>query len=86
MSCNISSHLIKNILASSSKVAAGYNTAMPNFSQVSVVKMLMAAPKSTNVFGKEWLEMCTVTMEFPASSYFTGNSLPSNKSDSIPTT
>ena len=54
MSCNIPSSLITDLSASSSKVDVGSNIVIPNFSPVSVVKMLMATPKSTNLFEKEW--------------------------------
>ena len=66
MSCNVPSGLKTDLSASSNKVV-GSKAVIPNFSQVLVVNMLMAAPKSTNVFGKEWPEICTVTMGFPGS-------------------
>ena len=67
-------------------MVVGSKAHMHNFSQAPVVRILMAGPRSTNVFGNEWPEICTVTMGFPGSSYFTGDSLPKNKSNSVPTT
>ena len=86
MSCNIPFGPITYLLASSNSVAVGSKVDMPNFSHVHIVKVLMDTPKSTNVFGKEWPKICTVTMGFPWFSYFMGVSLPNNKSDSPPTT
>lgn len=51
-----------------------------------VVRILIAAPKSTEAFGKEYPLIFTVTIVFPGSSYFTGASLPNSKSDKVPTT
>ena len=48
--------------------------------------MLNVAPKSTKAFGKEHPLICTVTIGFPGSSYFTGASLRDSESDRVPTT
>ena len=67
MSCTIPSGLITDLSANSRSVAVGSRTGMPSFSQAPVVRMLMASPRSTNVFGNECPEICTVTMGFPGS-------------------
>ena len=51
-----------------------------------VVRILIAAPKSTKAFGNDYPLICTVTIGFPRLSYFTGASLPDSKSDRVPTT
>ena len=86
MSYIIPSGLVIDLSASSRSVVIGSKVDMPSFLQAPVVRMLMAAPRSTNVFRNDQPEICTVTMGFLGSSYFTGGSLPSNKSDSAPTT
>ena len=40
--------------ANSSKVEAGYTDAMPSFWQVEVVKILIAAPRSTKALVRVW--------------------------------
>ena len=51
-----------------------------------VVRILIAAPKSTKAFAKVFPLICTVTIGFPGSSYLTGVSFPDNKSNRVPTT
>ena len=51
-----------------------------------VVRILVATPKSAKALGKEHPFICTVTIGFPGSSYFTFVSLPNIKSDKEPTT
>ena len=51
-----------------------------------VVRILIAAPKSTKAFGNDFTLIFTVTIGFPGSSYFTGVSIPDNKLDRVPTT
>ena len=50
-----------------------------------VVRILIAAPKSTKAFGNDCPCICTVTIGFPMSSYFMGFSILDNKSDKVPT-
>lgn len=51
--------------ASSSKVVVGSKAVMPSTLQVSIVRMVMVAPKSTKALGKEQPFIWTVTMGFP---------------------
>ena len=51
-----------------------------------VVKILLAAPKSTKAFEKVCPLICTVTIGIPGSSYLTGACLPNNRLDRVPTT
>ena len=51
-----------------------------------VVKILIAAPKSTKEFEMVCPLIFTVTIGFPGSSYLTGASLANNRSDKVPTT
>jgi len=51
-----------------------------------VVKILIAAPRSTKAFEKVCPLICTVTIGFLGSSYLTGVSFPDNISDMVPTT
>ena len=51
-----------------------------------VVKILIAAPKSTRAFEKVCPLIFTVNIGFPVSSYLIDASLPDNRSDSVPTT
>ena len=51
-----------------------------------VVRILIAAPKSTKEFVKVCLLICTVTIGFPGSSYLMGVSFPDNRSNRVPTT
>ena len=85
-SCSVPSGLTTDRSASSSKVEVGSTDIMPSFWQVVVVKMLIAAPRSTKAFEKVCPLMCTVTIGFPGSSYLTGVSFYDNKLDKVPTT
>jgi len=85
-SCSVPSGLTTDRSANSSKVEVGYIDVMPSFRQVVVVKILIAAPKSTKAFEKVFPLICTVTIGFPRSSYLTGASLPDNRLDKVPTT
>ena len=51
-----------------------------------VVRILIAAPKSTKAFAKVFPLICTVTIEFPGSLYLTSVSFPDNRLDKVPTT
>ena len=51
-----------------------------------VVRILIAAPKSTKAFAKVHPLICTVTIGFPRSSYLTSVSFPDKRSDKVPTT
>jgi len=53
---------------------------------VVVVKILIAAPRSTKAFDKVCPLICTVTIRFPGSSYLTGVSFPNKRSDKVSTT
>lgn len=51
-----------------------------------VVKILMAAPRSTKAFEKVCPLICMVNIGFLGSSYLTGVYFPDNRLDKVPTT
>jgi len=51
-SCSVPSGLTTDRSANSSKVEVGSTDVMPKFGQVVVVKLLIAAPRSTKALGK----------------------------------
>ena len=51
-SCSVPSGLTTDQSASSNKVEVGSIDVMPSFWQVAIIKMLIAAPRSTKAFEK----------------------------------
>jgi hypothetical protein len=53
ISCNVSSSLTTDISTSYNIIEVGSKEVIPRMLQVSMVRMLLDAPKSTSVFGKK---------------------------------